>query len=346
VNISCPINSLSYGIVSTSILKELDRLNEEYVLFPKNNIEDKFSYFKAKLPNYITQINLKAPSLNIWHEFDIFNHIGRGPRVAFPIFEKNQFNPQETWNIHHQDMVLVCSKWAAEVVRPVNQNVHVCPLGVDKDFFIPSQAPLNKVIFYTQGKREFRKGHDFLHKVFHKAFENNKNVELWMFTENVFDSEQEDRSFKQEYRQLLGNKVKFWPRLKKCDMIKFLSQTHCGIFLSRAEGWNLPALECMAMGKDIISTYYSGHTEFIPKEYCVKTDKFVEAKDSKWFNGGFTWMDIIDCEDEIVEKLRQTFERKIGNNVINKTNVSIANKFTWENTTREVLNGIRNSGIL
>ena len=36
----------------------------------------------------------------------------------------------------------------------------------------------------------------------------------------------------------------------------------CGIFLSRAEGWNLGLLEMMAMGKPVITTNYSGHTEF------------------------------------------------------------------------------------
>ena len=36
----------------------------------------------------------------------------------------------------------------------------------------------------------------------------------------------------------------------------------CGVFLSRAEGWNLGLLEMMAMGKPVITTNYSGHTEF------------------------------------------------------------------------------------
>ena len=38
----------------------------------------------------------------------------------------------------------------------------------------------------------------------------------------------------------------------------------CGIFLSRAEGWNLGLLEMMAMGKPVITTNYPGTPSLPP----------------------------------------------------------------------------------
>lgn len=340
ISISCPINNLSYGIVSTNILDQFTKMGQDYRLKPMAQFDtNEFGRFLDKCIKFDEKLDMFVPSLKIWHEHSLFDHIGKGPRVGFPIFEKDIFNPLDAWNIRHQDMVLVASHWAQDVVKQVNDNTHVCPLGVDQDFLNNPYNPQDKVIFYTQGKREVRKGHDYLHKVFAKAFPGNENVELWMFTHNVFDDQKTTRKFQTEYRQLLGDKVKFFPWLPKQEMLKWLGKADFGLFLSRAEGWNMPLLESMAMGKDVLATYYSGHTEFLPEDQSFKPESFVEAFDGKWFNGGFVWVKIEDSEDEIIEKLRKMYRNK--DQTTNETNRQIAKQFTWERTAKEVLNGIQ-----
>lgn len=334
--ISAPVNQLSYGIVTQNILDNLSN----YKLKPLGQFdEQKYSRFVPNLINYLDKLDLTQPSLKIFHENLLFDHIGKGTRIGFPIFERNRFTPEHIWNLSHQDIVLVCSKWAKELVEPINPNVIVCPLGVDKDFFpgyIPNQE--EKVIFYTQGKREVRKGHNYLHKVFHKAFSEYNDVELWMFTHNFFDNPEVTRSFQLEYKELLGNKVKFFPWLPKSEMINWLHKTDCGIFLSRAEGWNMPLSESLAIGKQVIATYYSGHTEYLKDG--IKPTEFELAIDNKWFNGEFTWMKIESNEEEIVNLLREKYEYCKDNRGPDINSVNLVKNFTWQKTA-EIINGLR-----
>lgn len=334
--ISAPINNLSYGLVSQNILDNLSN----YKLKTLGQFDpDKYSRFLPNIINYKEKLDLTKPSLKISHENLLFDHIGKGTRIGFPIFERNMFTPEHVWNLKHQDLILVCSEWAKKLVEPINPNVLVCPLGVDESFK-PGYTPNSqeKVIFYTQGKREVRKGHNYIHKVFYKAFENNNDVELWMFTHNYFDSQEETRSFQAEYKSLLGNKVKFFPRLTKSEMIKWLHKTDCGIFLSRAEGWNLPLSESLAMGKQVIATYYSGHTEYLNSG--IIPVEFEPAIDNKWFNGEFTWMKIESNEEEIISLLREKYEYCKNNRGPDFRSVNLIKNYTWKNTS-EIINGLR-----
>lgn len=334
--ISAPINSLSYGLVSQNILDNLSN----YKLKPLGQFDSaQYSRFIPKLINYTEDLDLTKPSLKIFHENLLFDHIGKGTRIGFPIFERNEFTPEHVWNLKHQDLVLVCSKWAKELVEPINPNVMVCPLGVSENFkpgYIPNNQ--DKVIFYTQGKREVRKGHNYLHKVFHKAFQNNNDVELWMFTHNYFDTPEQTRSFQSEYKSLLGNKVKFFPRLSEQEMINWLHKTDCGIFLSRAEGWNMPLSEALAMGKQVIATYYSGHTEYLKNG--INPVEFEPAIDDKWFHGEFTWMKIESNEEEIVTLLREKYEYCKNNKGPDPKSTNLVKNYTWKNTA-EIINGLR-----
>lgn len=333
--ISVPINELSYGIVSQNILDNLS----DYILKPIGPFDqEEYSRYLPKVINYFDKLDLSQPSLRIFHENQLFDHVGKGTRIGFPIFERNTFTPEHIFNLIHQDIVLVCSNWAKQIVEPINPNVIVCPLGVDSDFtpgYFPNKE--DKVIFYTQGKREIRKGHDYLHKVFHKAFSEYNDVELWMFTNNYFDSLEKTREFQTSYKILLNNKVKFFPRLPKKEMINWLHKTDCGIFLSRAEGWNMPLTESLAMGKEVVATYYSGHTEYLKDG--IRPIKMQEAFDLPWFYGGFTWMEIEANEEEIVNSLREKYE-VCKERKTNFDNVNLIKNFTWKNTA-EIINGLQ-----
>ena len=52
------------------------------------------------------------------------------------------------------------------------------------------------------------------------------------------------------------------------DVAALLADCDCGVFPSRAEGWNLGLLECMSMGLNVIATNYSAHTEFVEPANC------------------------------------------------------------------------------
>ena len=61
-------------------------------------------------------------------------------------------------------------------------------------------------------------------------------------------------------------------------------------------------LELMSCGKHVISTAYSGHTQFCNKENCLLIDieDKEEAVDNKWFFGQGKWASLGE------KQLRQT----------------------------------------
>ena len=73
-----------------------------------------------------------------------------------------------------------------------------------------------------------------------------------------------------------------------------MSKADCGIFPSRAEGWNLDMLEMMALNKSIITTNYSAHTEFCNKDnsFLIDISETEPANDGKWFFGQGNWAKI------------------------------------------------------
>ena len=120
-----------------------------------------------------------------------------------------------------------------------------------------------------------------------------------------------------------------------------MAQTDCGIFPSRAEGWNLELLEMLACGKSVITTNYSAHTEF-----CNDTNSdLVEIKDTelaydgKWFQGKCgNWAKISDDQiDCFVSHMRKIHKCKQDNSLsVNEAGVDTANKFSWQKSALKV----------
>jgi glycosyltransferase involved in cell wall biosynthesis len=98
----------------------------------------------------------------------------------------------------------------------------------------------------------------------------------------------------------------------------------------------MPILEMMACGKHIITTNYSGQTEFCNPEnsMLINIDKMELARDNKWFtDGDGEWACLDNKIDEIVSFMRSI----IGKKELNDAGIATANKFTWQNTVNELL---------
>ena len=61
----------------------------------------------------------------------------------------------------------------------------------------------------------------------------------------------------------LRNVVPISGALSTSDMALLYNNYDALIFPSRAEGWGLPLIEAIACGLPVISTYYSGHAEYL-----------------------------------------------------------------------------------
>jgi glycosyltransferase involved in cell wall biosynthesis len=291
----------------------------------------------------------KSPCLKIYHQFELETRIGTGEYFAFPFFELDTFNAIEKFNLNIPDELIVSCEWAKNIIldNGIDKNIHVVPMGVDTDIF---DQKLNTVktdedpyVFIMIGKWEIRKGYDLLLDLFNSAFNEKDNVELWLLGSsdtNCFSQKEIDEwhSFYLSDNNKLKNKTKIFPRLPtQLDVAKTISMADCGLFISRAEGWNLELLEVMAMNKPVITTNYSAHTEFCHKDnaYLVNIDSTEKAFDGKWFNGQGNWAKIGSNQiEQTIEHMRYVYKNKIRSN---KLGVLTSQKYSWQNTANALI---------
>lgn len=347
ININSPIGGTGYGVAGLNIVKELDK-NHDVTLFPIGNpvLDSQNDY--DLIYNCISRqenFDYNAPYIKIWHQFDLSSKHGNGKYFAYPFFEITKLNNREIHHLNFPDEIIVSSSWAKQILESnnINRKINVVPLGVDRSVFNPdnftSDSVRDKYIFITIGKWEKRKSHDIIIELFEKAFNANDSVELWMLTHNPFlNQEQESYWTNLVLNSSMRHKIKIFPRLQShAEVAKVISYAHCGIYISRAEGWNLDLLETLSMGKPVIVTNYSAHTEFCNKNnsFLVDIDHLEPASDDMWFNGFGEWAKIDQQQkDQIIEYMRYVFQNKI---TTNHPGIETAKNFTWKNSADKLL---------
>lgn len=348
--IQSPINNLGYGIAGYNIIKSLIK-KTNLTIFPIGNPDpdlyteiDSYDWRFKNQDSY----SFNETCLKIWHQNALHDMAGRGKRIGFPIFELDKFTTEEKRSMQNCDELLVCSKWAKEVVeKEVGINARVAPLGVDRSIFNENNNTSRPAtIFFNCGKWEVRKGHDILLKAFSNAFEQSDNVELWMMCENPFIGVEGNKQWMDYYKNSkLGNKIKIIPRQKTHqDVYNIMRQVDVGVFPVKAEGWNLELLELLSCGKNVITTNYSGHTEFTNRinSNIIEIEEMEVAKDGVWFHGQGNWAKIGEKQiDQTSHKMKYLHGlKKDGELGLNLAGIETARQFSWENTVTEILNGI------
>jgi len=349
LNLQAPINQLGYGVAGVNILKALQAQDVEVSFFPigQPQVTSQADADAVRKGMQVAQtFDPQAPCIKIWHQNQMAERIGSGKFIGFPIFELDTFSDLEKHHLNSCDELMVCSQWAKNVaidqchkaLKSSHKSlVHVVPLGVDAELFPPAPAKQSdKIIFFNCGKWEIRKGHDILIQAFSKVVEEYDNVELWMMCSNPFNSQEENNRWQSLYNH---PKVKLIPRAEtQREVYNIMSQVDCGVFPSRGEGWNLELLEMMAVGKHVITTNYSAHTEFCSQENATLIPiKDVEsAFDGKWFFGQGNWAKIDDEEVNILTEEMNLFAETYKGQQ-NTHGIETARKFSWQNTAREII---------
>lgn len=336
-----PIGYTGYGYASLNLLKCLDKLSHNVGLVPigQPHIDsDNEAQLINKCINQSHLIPYNEPSLKIWHQFDLLTRPGNGQYHVFPFFETDKFNQKEIYHLNFPDHIIVSSQWAKNVLlkNNIEKKISVVPLGVDTNVFdstIDNSQKNANYVFFTIGKWEKRKGHDVLIDCFNRAFKNNDNVELWLVTHNPFLSREEESEWiKLIDKSPLKNKIRLFPRIQTHPQLaELISYTNCGIYISRAEGWNLELLESMAMNKPVITTNYSAHTEYctVDNSFLVNIDSDELAIDNKWFFGTSNWAELGTSQfDQIIDYMQHCYKNRISHN---KPGIETAQKLSWEN---------------
>jgi len=357
LNYVCLPNDTSYGLTAFETCRALTNLGVKVNLFPINEYglgasPEDHDFLFSLLKN-AESFNVGAPSLRLWHAFDMALHAGAGNRFGWTIFELDQFSPRELAHLRSQDMVIVCSEWARQVCLANKINAKVARLGVDHKVFHPGLKTGNfprkfrdSTVFINVGKMELRK-HDIILECFESAFADGENVELHMVWDNrLLDQRapQEKASWLKAYRtSKLADRITLYDWLpSQNDVAKLIANADCGVFPSHAEGFNLGLLQTLACGTLAIATDYSAHTEFCTVGNTMLIDVLdtEEAYDGVWFKGGAgNWAKFGVAENEqLINYMRYVHQQKqSGANMVNDIGAEDAKQFTWENTAKKLM---------
>lgn len=360
INLTAFINSLSYGLTSINLLKQLDLLGHNISLFPighaipnifqiENTIiqNPKYQQTLIKTINNAHLYDKNAISVRICHQNGLANHVGKY-HVGFPIFELDTFNNIELNHLSSQDMLLVCSHWAKSIIESNNIKIttKVVPLGCDELIFYPKpNKSTNKFRFCNFGKWELRKGHHLLIECFNKAFTVNDDVELIMCPYNHFLSKQQEQEWINLYKNSpLGNKIFILDRLSSQEEVsKVMNQCDAAVFPALAEGWNLELLECMGVGLDVITTNYSAPTEYASEKnsYLIYGNQLEEAFDGIFFKGnGGNWLNFEnEQKEQLIEHMRFLYKNQ-DKSSLNKEGIETGKQFSWTNSANALVRAL------
>ena len=97
----------------------------------------------------------------------------------------------------------------------------------------------------------------------------------------------------------------------------------------------------MSLGKSIITTDYSAHTEFCndKNSMLVKPEKTEPAFDGFFFAGLGEWASLEGTEEKFVDHMRsiyETWKRGGKERIINHEGLDTAKEFSWDNTAKKL----------
>ena len=214
---------------------------------------------------------------NNWRKLPGFN-------IHWAIFETTVLHEEAISWYQDADAVFVPSYWGKDVL--INNGINPSQIEVIPEGMDPSQFhPLLRSCYEKNdafrvlviGKFEPRKGFPELLEGFCEAFGSENNVKLILksdslylngqaYTDNLAKLNEQIGSFGFSNYELVTGALSvenIFHLYNYCDVL---------LFPSRAEGWGLPLLEAIACGMPVITTNYSGHTEFLaPITKLVKT---------------------------------------------------------------------------
>ena len=381
INLTTPINSTGYGQAGKNILLAVARLGHQPALWllgggvEQGSLSPEETEVVRDALNRTSHFDARAPSLRIWHQFDLAQHVGRNLHAALTFFELDRLKPNEVRHLGAQDAILVSSEWARQIIRKhIWKNpCYVVPLGVDRSIFNEQIAvePVslvrsnawrkdfiepNATVFSNIGKWEVRKGHDVLCEAFNKAFEPSDNVRLIMgcFNPCLEGKYSEGWARYYENSKMSSRIGVIHQRLRtQQDVAKLMALADCGVFPSRGEAWGLESLEMLSMGKHLITTNYAGHTEYCTElnSWLISIDELEDAYDGVWFNPDDPtwegtpgrWAKLGESQvDQLVEHLRTVHRLKQEGQLHTNTHgIETAKRYSWEACAQAIVRGLQ-----
>ena len=349
-----PLNGVSFGQVSTALLREFHQRGVQPFLFTvgqsdlssQETTTDFNKWIESGIKKSFESYTRDIPIFKLWH----LNHESltsySKEQSLFTFYELDYPTSIEVNIANNQKNLLVSSQYTKKIFEDYGvKNCKYIPLGFDKDnFHIKDQDYIKgKIVFNLTGKLEKRKHHEKIIKAWLKKYGNHKDYVLQCAIANPFIKEDQ---FKKKLAQILGDKkyfnINFLGMMQKNSLYNdFLNSGNIIIGMSGAEGWGLPEFQSVALGKHAVILNATAYKEWATEKNCVLVEPKgkEEAADGVFFTkgGAFNQGNIHTFdEDEFIEGCEKAIER-YKENPINSEGIKLQQDFTYEKTVDSIM---------
>jgi glycosyltransferase involved in cell wall biosynthesis len=285
-------------------------------------------------------INISFVALNLHGNF-------RGHNIQWVVFESTRIPENILATCLASQQVWVPSEWGRSVliahgIRP--ESIRVIPEGVDGNrFHTHGRKPYSKqrpFRFLTVGKYEQRKSLDETIDAFAQVYANTPAIELVIKSSYFVNHDQKLQQLRSKIGSLTNVSL-LWGDMSADDMAELYRSCDAFVLPSKAEGWGLPLIEACASGLPVITTMYSGHTEFLghiadsvlPVTYtmgsisCPEYQSYYPDSQNNW--GMWARPDVFSIASAMQTVCRDydmLFEKACANSF------TIRRTFTWQNS--------------
>ena len=199
-----PLNGVSFGQVSTALLREFYQRGVQPFLFTigqadlnsQETTPDFNKWIESGLRKSFEEYNRDIPVFKLWH----LNHESLSSyakdQTLFTFYELDYPTSLEINIAKNQKNILVSSNYTKKIFEDYGiDNCRYVPLGFDKDnFHVKDQKYLEgRIVFNLTGKLEKRKHHEKIIKAWAKRFGNDNKYFLQCAVYNSFLNEEQNK---------------------------------------------------------------------------------------------------------------------------------------------------------
>jgi hypothetical protein len=354
-----PINSVSFGQISTLILRELYNSKVNVGILPIANVDlSTQSDLSQEFANWLQQsinssletFNRKNKIFKLWHLNGSFESYSN-EQVLLSFYELDQPTKVELNTVKNNHKVLFSSKETVEIFKNLGcSNVEYIPLAfdkynfnrIDKSYFVD-----DRIVFNLVGKLEKRKHHLKLIKLWAQKFGNNKKYALQCCIFNPFMKPEDQNAL---VSQALEGKtyfnINFLPFMGQNKIYNdFLNSSNIVLGMSGAEGWGLPEFHSVAMGKHAVIMDAHGYKSWANENnsVLVKPNSKIEGYDGMFFNKGgpYNQGNIYDFNEEEFINGCELAIKKVESDKVNKEGLKLQQEFTSEKFIENVISHLK-----
>jgi glycosyltransferase involved in cell wall biosynthesis len=355
-----PVNSVSFGNVSISLLRESYKVGHQPCIFPIGNQvdlsaqnEDKdFNSWLQSCLNKSPKVHKRSnPIIKFWHLSNSSESFS-DKQILYTCYELDSPTESEINTVKNNYKVIFPSNYNTNLFKEYGcENVSTIPFGFDSHNFKRLDKTYftdGRISFMLGGKFEFtRKRTEKVIKTWIKKFGNNSKYFLNAAVYNVFLNQDQN---KQIFVNCLEGKnvanVQFLGFMPQNSIYNDYINSNDIVISAGTESFGLPEFHAIALGKHGVISNYGGHKEWTNSNNCClfNPSSKIPVYDGMFFHQNSPWNNgnVFDFnEDEFIFACEDAIKR-VENNRINQEGIKLQHKFNYTDAFNKLIQELQN----